>query len=81
MRTIHKSRFPDKPNILKTSLMFVNDNSICDGCDVNGVRCACLNLLTGGTSNLCQDCIEGILESLDPSKLRDIKIDKILNKI
>jgi hypothetical protein len=78
MRTIHKSRFDDKPYILKTSLMFVSDNRICDGCDVSGVKCACLSLVTGDTSNLCQDCIEGILESLDSSSIRDIKIDKIL---
>jgi hypothetical protein len=78
MRTIHKSKFPDRPHVLKTSLMFVEYNRICDGCDVSGVKCVCLSLVTGGTSHLCQDCIEGILESLDPSKLRDIKIDKIL---
>jgi hypothetical protein len=77
MRTIHKSKFPDRPHVLKTSLMFVEDNKICDGCD-NKSKCASIHQLDGGVSILCQDCIEGILESLDPSKLRDIKIDKIL---
>ena len=78
MRTIHLSKIPNKSHVMKTSLMFVEDNKICDGCDERGVKCACLDLVTGGTSHSCQDCIEGILESLDPSKLRDIKIDKIL---
>jgi hypothetical protein len=78
MRKIHLSKFEDKPHIGKTSLMFVEENKICDGCDAHEVKCACLSLLTGSTSHLCQDCIEGILESLDPSAVRDIKIDKIL---
>jgi hypothetical protein len=78
MRTIHLSRIPNKPHVGKTILMFVEDNKICDGCDVSLVKCVCLSLVTGGTSHLCQDCVEGMLESLDPSKLRDIKIDKIL---
>ena len=78
MRTIHLSKFPDRPEVLKTSLMFVDENKICDGCDVYGVRCASISLLGGGVSILCQDCIEGILESLDPTSVRDIKIDKIL---
>jgi len=78
MRKIHLSKFPERPQVLKASLMYVHDNIICDGCDVSGVKCACLSLLGGGTSNLCQDCIEGILDSLDPSAVRDIKIDKIL---
>lgn len=79
-RLIHKSKFDDRPHVLKTTLMYVseNNNRICDGCDRHDVRCACLHLLGGGTSNLCQDCIEGILESLDSSSVRDRKIDKIL---
>jgi hypothetical protein len=78
MRKIQLSKFEGKPHIGKTSLMFVEENKICDGCDAHEVKCACLSLLTGSTSHLCQDCIEGILESLDPSAVRDIKIDKIL---
>ena len=79
MRKIHLDKFPERPHVLKTTLMYVSENNkICDGCDRHDVRCACLLLLGGGTSNLCQDCIEGILESLDPSAVRDIKIDKIL---
>lgn len=78
MRKIHLSKFEDKPSVMKTSLMFVDDGRICDGCDEHNVKCACLNLVSGSTSYLCQDCIEGILESLDPSAVRDIKIDKIL---
>lgn len=78
MRKIHLSKFEDTPYIQKTSLIFVEENKICDGCDAHDVKCACLSLLSGGTSHLCQDCIEGILESLDPSVVRDIKIDKIL---
>lgn len=77
-RLIHKSKFDDRPHVLKTSLMFIEDNKICDGCDRHHVKCACLSLLGGGTSNLCQDCIEGILDSLDPTAVRDRKIDKIL---
>ena len=79
MRKINLSKFPDKPHVQKTTLMYVEDNKICDGCDTHGVRCASISLL--GSSHvtiLCQDCIEGILESLDPSAVRDIKIDKIL---
>lgn len=79
MRKIHLSKFPDKPHIKKTSLMFVEDDKICDGCDAHGVKCASIKLLSGSVSILCQDCIEGILESLDPSAVRDIKINKILN--
>lgn len=79
-RLIHKSKFDDKPHVLKTTLMYVseNNNRICDGCDGHYVKCACLSLLGGGTSNLCQDCIEGILDSLDSTEVRDRKIDKIL---
>jgi hypothetical protein len=84
MRKIHLDKFPEKPNVLKASLMFVEDNKICDGCD-EVVKCASIRTLggnrwdsSGGVSILCQDCIEGILESLDPSAVRDIKIDKIL---
>lgn len=80
MRKIALSKFPDRPYVLKTSLMFVEDGKICDGCDSRGVRCASLSLLGGGVSILCQDCIEGILESLDPSAARDVKIDRILKK-
>jgi hypothetical protein len=79
MRKIHLDKFPERPEVLKTTLMYISENNrICDGCDTEGVKCACLSLLGGGTSNLCQDCIEGILESLDPTSVRDIKIDKIL---
>ena len=78
-RLIHKSKFDDKPHVLKTSLIFVADDKICDGCDRHDVRCASIHTLGSGVSILCQDCIEGILESLDPSSLRDRKIDKILN--
>lgn len=78
MRKIHLNKFRDKPHVLKTSLMFVSDGKICDGCDEYDVKCACLFLITGSTSHLCQDCIEGILESLDSKALRDIKIDRIL---
>jgi len=76
MRKIHLDKFTDSPK-RKASLMFVEDNKICDGCDVIS-RCASIKLLKGDVSILCQDCIEGILESLDPSAVRDIKIDKIL---
>jgi hypothetical protein len=78
MRKIHLDKFPDKPHVLKTSVMFVSENRICDGCDCREVRCVSLHLLGGGVSILCQDCIEGILESLDTRALRDIKITKIL---
>ena len=79
MRKIHLDKFPDKPNVQKTTLMYVEDNKICDGCDSHGVRCASITLLSNPyVSILCQDCIEGILESLDPTSVRDIKIDKIL---
>ena len=79
-RLIHKSKFDDKPHVLKTTLMYVSENNtrICDGCDRHHVKCACLSLLGGGTSKLCQDCIEGILDSLDSTAVRDRKIDRIL---
>ena len=77
MRKIHLSKFPERTHVLKASLMFVEDNKICDGCDER-VKCASIHTLGGGVSILCQDCIEGILESLDPSVVRDIKINKIL---
>jgi hypothetical protein len=83
-RKIHLDKFPDKPHVLKTSLMFVEDNKICDGCDEIS-KCASIRTLggnrwdsKGGVSILCQDCIEGILDSLDSTAVRDIKIDKIL---
>jgi hypothetical protein len=78
MRKIHLVKFPERPQVLKASLMFVEDNKICDGCDTYNVRCASIRTLGDGVSILCQDCIEGILESLDSSVVRDIKIDKIL---
>jgi len=80
MRKIHLEKFPDRPLVLKASLMFIEDTKICDGCDERG-RCASIRTLGDGISILCQDCIEGILESLDPSLVRDIKINKVLNDI
>ncbi len=77
MRKIHLDKFTNSPK-RKASLMFVEDNKICDGCDGIG-KCASIRTLGDGISILCQDCIEGILESLDPSLVRDIKIDKVLN--
>ncbi len=77
MRKIYLDKFPEKPHVLKTSLMFVEDNKICDGCDER-VKCASIRTLGDGVSILCQDCIEGILESLDPSVIRDIKLEKLL---
>ena len=77
MRKIHLVKFPERPQVLKASLMFVEDNKICDGCD-EIVKCASIHTLGGGVSILCQDCIEGILDSLDSAAVRDIKIDKIL---
>ena len=68
----------DKPHVMKTSLMFVEGNKICDGCDISS-KCASIHTLGGGVSILCQDCIEGILDSLDSTVVRDRKIDKILN--
>jgi hypothetical protein len=79
MRKIHLEKFTDKPYSRKAYLLFVEDNKICDGCDER-VKCASISTI-GGISILCQDCIEGILESLDPSVVRDIKIDKILDKL
>ena len=77
-RLIHKSKFDDRPNVFKASLMFVQDNKICDGCDRRS-KCASIHTLGGAVSILCQDCIEGILDSLDSTAVRDRKIDKILN--
>jgi hypothetical protein len=79
-RLIHESKFDDRPDVLKTSLMFVEDNKICDGCDRRS-KCASIHTIgggdLGGVTILCQDCIEGILDSLDSSAVRDRKIDKI----
>ena len=58
--------------------MYVEDDKICDGCDARGVKCASIHTLGGSVSILCQDCIEGILDSLDSTAVRDRKIDKIL---
>jgi hypothetical protein len=77
-RLIHKSKFDDRPHVLKASLMFIDDNKICDGCDTYNVRCASIHTIGGSVSILCQDCIEGILDSLDSAAVRDRKIDKIL---
>jgi hypothetical protein len=79
MRTIHLAKIPNKPHVMKTTLMFVEDNKICDGCDAHPVKCICLSLVTGSTSHLCQDCVEGMLESLDESIVRDRKINSILD--
>jgi hypothetical protein len=78
MRTIHLAKIPNKPHVMKTTLMFIEDNKICDGCDTHSVKCICLSLVTGGTSHLCQDCVEGMLESLDESIIRDRKINQII---
>jgi hypothetical protein len=77
-RLIHKSKFDDRPHVLKASLMFIEDNKICDGCDRHDVRCASINTIGNQVSILCQDCIEGILDSLDSTAVRDRKIDRIL---
>ena len=78
MRKIHLDKFPERPEVLKTTLMYISENNrICDGCDTKGVKCACLSLLGGGTSKLCQDCIEGILEELDFAAVRNRKIEKL----
>ena len=59
--------------------MFVSENTrICDGCDTYDVRCAVISILGNITTSMCKDCIEGILETLDPSILREKKIEKIL---
>jgi hypothetical protein len=76
MRKIHLDKFPERPEVLKTTLMYISEKRICDGCDTK-VKCACLSLLGGGTSNLCQDCIEGILEELDFAAVRNRKMEKI----
>jgi hypothetical protein len=44
MRKIHLSKFPERPQVLKASLMFVEDNKICDGCDER-VKCASIRTL------------------------------------
>ena len=41
-RLIHKSKFDDRPNVLKASLMFVEGNKICDGCDIRS-KCASIH--------------------------------------
>jgi len=69
MRTIHLAKFPDKPEVLKTSIIFTEPNKICDGCDSHNVECVSLDLLGGGVSILCQDCIEGILETFSKKKV------------
>jgi hypothetical protein len=79
MRKIHLNKFSDKPNVKKAYLIYVDVNKICDGCDTYNVRCASISSLSGDVLILCQDCIEGILESLDPSLIRDNKIKKILD--
>ena len=79
MRLIHKSKFDgNKSHVLKASLMFVDNNKICDGCD-RKAKCASISLLHNGVLIICEDCVRGILESLDPTFERDDKINKILD--
>ena len=49
MRKIHLSKFPERPHVLKSSLMFVEDNKICDGCDERS-KCASIRTLGDGVS-------------------------------
>lgn len=79
-RLIHLDKFPGRPNVKKTSLMYVEDGKICDGCDTYNVRCASINLLCQDVAILCQDCVEGILDSFDASALRDRKINNLLTQ-
>ena len=84
MRKIHLDKFIDRPAVEKVSLMFVEENKICDGCDSPNVRCASIRTLGDGVTTfnvvvICQDCVEGILESLDPSIMRDRKLNKLLD--
>ena len=69
MRTIHLAKFPDKPKVLKTSIIYTAPNKICDGCDSHNVECVSLYLLSGDVSILCQDCIKGILETFSKKKV------------
>jgi hypothetical protein len=80
MRKIHLDKFHDRPEVGKASLMFVEENKICDGCDSPNVKCAIIKSIGNHVMIICQDCIEGILESLDPSIIRDIKLNKLLNE-
>ena len=75
-RKIHQEKFAGRPEVGKTTLMYTADK-LCDGCDETR-HCAVLYLLSGGVSILCEDCIVGILESLNPSLARDMKINEIL---
>lgn len=79
MRKIHLEKFIDRPEVEKASLLFVEENKICDGCDSYNVRCASISTLGNHVMIICQDCVEGILESLDPSIMRDIKLNKLLD--
>jgi len=45
MRKIHLDKFIDRPRVEKASLMFVEENKICDGCDSYNVRCASIRTL------------------------------------
>ena len=77
MRKIHLASFPEYSGVKKASLIGVYDGRICDGCDESNKRCASICTIGGEVSVLCVDCIEGILEALDPSSLRDRKITKL----
>jgi hypothetical protein len=48
MRKIHLDKFLERPNVRKASLMFVEDNKICDGCDTHRVKCASIRTLGDG---------------------------------
>lgn len=79
-RTIHKSHFDgNKSHVLKASLILVDNNKICDGCDERK-KCASIHQLGGGVMIICEDCIIGIWESLNSDIIdRNEKINDILN--
>ena len=78
MRKIHLEELTDKPGVDKAQLILVEENKICDGCDSPNVKCASIKPLgCNHVMIICQDCVEGILESLDPSIIREQKLNKL----
>ena len=79
-RIIHLHRLPGDektaPNlaIRKAEILLVEEK-ICDGCNMTST-CATVSFMRN-IIILCQDCVEGILDSIDETANRDRKLNNI----
>lgn len=80
-RIIHLHRIPGDektaPNlaIRKAELLLVEEEKLCDGCN-RKATCATVSFMRN-TIILCQDCVEGILDSIDETANRERKLNNI----